>query len=235
MKRIALFAALTLAACQGPPSDVEAIQKPLTITYTNDFGVISIAGNTPCAGNLTCPTLLFWRQSDSLCQEFSLGGYSQMSFNVDVISGTNGGAGWSNMAAVGAGQTRDVWCSNTGNRHFTALSQNGYSVTLQGGPNADYLNCSGNGGPVWCFGMGGNDIMEDTMNQAVSMFGGDGDDRIRVLSLPVGLNAPSLFGEAGNDCLTSPSSQSWRDCGTGSDISNMSGNNCETITPTTCP
>lgn len=231
MKRFVLFAALVLAAC-SVEEPTEAIQQPvvtyLTSPYSAPAGVIGAVGM-----NNNNQWAIWWRSTDSNCSFTQIGNLTSLwqSVTMDAAS-----AAFANMYAVDY-PDRCFYCSNIGGTVcLGAIQQGAYSVTLKGTAGADYMGCSGAGAkPVTCFGLGGNDIMEDNGNPSVTMYGGTGADKLRAWNISGGPAAPSLFGEEDNDCIYGTSSQSWRDCGAGSDTSNMSGAGCETVTATTCP
>jgi Ca2+-binding RTX toxin-like protein len=242
-KLLAALLVFANVAC-SPPDNVEAIRSPLLLVYTNTFAtgtnsLLAVAGNLTCGGGIsTCPYLVFWRPSDSACQLFSLSNTpTYMDADIRIEAGA---ALWANMQILGQAQTANVYCSNYSTTYtFSMLQQGGHTVDVHGTTSTtygDWLNCSGTPGSyISCHGYAGNDLMEIDGNKNVTLDGGDGNDRLRVNSLPLGPGAPTLYGGNGEDCLYSPSAASWRDCGSGFDTSNMSGQSCEYVTQTTCP
>lgn len=238
---IILAALLAVASCEAPPADhgdggVEKISQAITFhtsPYSAPAGVLAVVGS-----NNGSQWLVFWRSTDSHCTWAWLGGAAMNdSIRVDAVP-----AAFADMRALGAGQNFLVGCSGgtfgAGNFNLGPIG-GARGINFVGTNAPDYFNCSSTGGAdMVCNGMDGADIFDSQGNCNVAMYGGFGNDKIRVNSLPVGcINpAPSLFGQDGNDCLTTPTTQGIVDCGSGSDTSNKSGTGCESVVPsTTCP
>ncbi len=240
IKTLILACALALAACSGPgPDNVEPIQQAFDATLTNNYGVITVAGMAACGGG-SCPALIYWR-NDNTCQLTWIGvatggAGGALTGNVTLNAGTMGGAGWGNIAVLGQGQTSYLQCNNLTPTVWTltGLAQNGYAVTVNGTSAGDYINCSGTG-VIWCNGLDGNDIIESYGNRQVTQHGGNGNDKLRIVSVPTGSWSPGQYGDYGDDCLYTPTYPSTTDCGPGNDASNVNGTSCENVSGTTCP
>jgi hypothetical protein len=220
------FATIKQAFAQEVPNQ--------SIPYSfRGYGVMLVVGNAGAGDHH--PYAFWWRMSDSQCgvKQLDTTGVLTQVYTFDMT-----GATWSDNEVLGDGQSKQIYCSGSPNGMLTpgvytlyALQSGGYPPIVKGTPAADYFNCSvasfQSSFGTTCYGYGGNDLME-SWTPSVSMYGGDGDDKINYRGTSTGTFV-RMMGEAGNDCL-GPGSANWvNDCGTGTDYITTTSfqSNCE--------
>jgi hypothetical protein len=216
LKHILTIAVLALGACGAEP-EVESIQQANTYV-SNPYPGSPVSVAVGQISGYTGNWVVYWRNPDGACTWTNLGSGLSTPLNIDV-----GTATFSEVYVVGNGTSKNISCAGTNYLFNTALVQNGYAVSVNGSPGADYMNCTGDwNSPVFCYGYGGNDII-DAWTKKITMYGGDGDDKLR---LRAGYGTSTfVYGEGGNDCMASGGITTFNygawSCGAGTDSSDF--------------